>query len=318
MAYDIVYLVDCSRSMNEHKGLTGLEGSKLDLVKKCIAELLGNEKAFNPEDRVALLSFKGTPLRINIIMPLQEVIPLIMVHGISQEQISALKAGGNTPIGSAVKEALKLLTAENERGKGILLITDGSNNEGENPGLFVCEALKQNVRIDVVGLGASVDEFTLKALAEKTGGIFKYVTHANELNQALIWQGAPIPLRDETAELRALDESLRKELKHLDEAYAGKEVTAQKYAELKSTLQSKILNLKQEFREKRAQASRELAGFHLEREKLIHQLADLKAKLDGGELDEKTYLKLASPIEEKIAFLNRELPIKQKTLTSLS
>ncbi|MEM2904509.1 MAG: VWA domain-containing protein [Candidatus Bathyarchaeia archaeon] len=309
-------MIDCSRSMGERKGLIGLEGSKLDRVKRDLVELLRREDAFSPGDRVALMSFRGRPLRVpevRLLMPLREVAPSRAGDRGPLEEVLALKASGGTPIGAGIREALRLLEAGEGRSRGVVLVTDGSNSEGENPALYVYEALRRDIRIDVVGLGASVDKEALRPLAEKTGGFFKHVTHADELSQALTWQRASASVNAK-AEGRSLKGSLREKLRQLDQAYATRQMAIQEYAELRSNLESRLVSAEQESREKRAEASRELAGLHLEREKLMRELAELKARFDERVVDEETYLRRASPIEERIAWLNREITVRQGIL----
>ncbi len=112
-------------------------------------------------------------------------------------------AGERTAIGDAIGLALKrTASAEQARRRVLILITDGANTAGELPPLKAAElAASQGLKIYTIGVGADrmevrdfffsrtvnpsadLDEETLRAIAERTGGRYFRARDRDELEQ---------------------------------------------------------------------------------------------------------------------------------------
>ena len=109
-------------------------------------------------------------------------------------------AGQETAIGDATGLAIKHLKNTPEKGRVIILLTDGVNNTGVMPPIKAAEFAKKNhIKINTIGLGADehrsgfsglflqantasdLDEATLKKMAHMTGGAYFRATDLSSL-----------------------------------------------------------------------------------------------------------------------------------------
>ncbi len=108
-------------------------------------------------------------------------------------------AGSKTAIGDAIGLAVKRLRERPTNSRVLVLITDGANNGGElDPLLAATLAAEESVRIHTIGIGAvpeeggvlsrfgfnpglDLDEPTLRAIAEQTGGEYFRAASSAEL-----------------------------------------------------------------------------------------------------------------------------------------
>jgi Ca-activated chloride channel family protein len=88
---------------------------------------------------------------------------------------------GQTAIGDALRVALTM------RPTRIVLITDGTNNHGEDPGNAVRALRALHVRLDIAGVGGgALSERALRSYAHDDGGTFARVRSATELKAHMI------------------------------------------------------------------------------------------------------------------------------------
>ena len=111
-------------------------------------------------------------------------------------------AGESTAIGDAIGLAVKRLRKQQANSRVLVLLTDGANTAGEVTPLKAAElAADNNLKIYTIGIGADemivrsffgsrkvnpsrdLDEKTLIAIAEKTGGRYFRARNTKELNQ---------------------------------------------------------------------------------------------------------------------------------------
>jgi len=111
-------------------------------------------------------------------------------------------AGENTAIGDAIGLAVKRLRKQKTESRVLILLTDGANTAGEVTPLKAAElAADNNLKIYTIGIGADemiirsffgsrkvnpsgdLDEKTLKAIADKTGGRYFRARNTEELNK---------------------------------------------------------------------------------------------------------------------------------------
>ena len=217
---DIVLAIDTSGSMQaldfmkEEKRI-----DRLEVVKDVVAEFIATRE----NDRMGMVVFG------------QEAFtqcPLTLDHDILLAFLKNLEigvAGDSTAIGSAIGISTKRLKDLKSKSKVIILLTDGRNNAGSLSPLQATEIGKTyGIKIYTIGVGTrgkapflvdsifgkqyiyqnvEIDEKTLQAIAQKTGGKYFRATDRESLNN--IYQ--QIDSLEKT-EVKILDRSEYREL----------------------------------------------------------------------------------------------------------
>lgn len=194
---DIMLAVDLSGSMlAEDFQLDGARASRLDAVKRVVREFL----AKRPNDRVGLVLFAARPYT---------QAPLTLDHGwllsnLDRAQIGMIEDG--TAVGSALATAVGRLERSEAKSKIVILLTDGQSNAGKVPPMTAAESAKAlGYRVYTIGAGTrgsapypqvdpfgrkvyvnmpvDVDEDTLKAIADATGGKYFRATDTDSLRR---------------------------------------------------------------------------------------------------------------------------------------
>ena len=314
MVLNIVYLVDCSGSMGNKKGVYGLPDSKLDYVKKCLTEILDDERVVGNENRAVIVAFRQRPFNeadVEVLVPLNM---FCSDYSLAIEKLNAMGAEGGTPIGAAIKAGLNILSDESANEKGIMLITDASGSIGDDPRLSVFHALRMNIRIDVVGLGKNVDVKTLKHISEKTGGNFISVIEVGEVMNSLIWQRTAKALPKDISDMLDSRELFNFEMRQNEDAHIKGDKGDYEYVTKKSDLKAKMWNLMREMRQKEKQFGDELEPMLAGKKSIMKELANLHQEMIEQAIDKKAYLKMASPMEDRIANLNQEMAVRMEAL----
>lgn len=191
---DILLAVDVSSSMlaldfsEKNKAIT-----RLDAVKSVLNDFIQKR----PYDRMGIVAFAGNPYLVS---------PLTLNHEWLESNLERLHAGlieDGTAIGSAIAMGTNRLRNIKAKSKILILLTDGFNNRGNISPIAAAEAASTfNVKIYTVGVGRGgivptlyldpngelardvwgklaiaraeipIDEDTLRAIAETTGGAF--------------------------------------------------------------------------------------------------------------------------------------------------
>lgn len=234
----IEMVLDRSGSMAEEMSFEGKKLNRLEVVKRVFDEFVqGNGDSLDgrPNDLIGLVTFAGyadtiAPLTLGhgALSRLVEDVELVRI-----------KTEDGTAIGDALAlAAARLKTAEEaqlrvnaERGsdyeiksKIIILLTDGQNNRGTNTPAEAAKMAKEwGIKIYSIGIGndpnqASVqtpfgafalpqrrtlDEGTLRSLAEVTGGIYRRADSADGLRE--IYEEIGNLEKSEVTSLRYLD-----------------------------------------------------------------------------------------------------------------
>ncbi|KTC65340.1 BatA (plasmid) [Legionella adelaidensis] len=191
--YNIMLVLDISGSMELPDMLFhGRPVSRLAVVKRA-AEQFVQERI---GDKIGLILFGmraylQTPLtydRKNVLMRIEDA--------------TVGLAGKTTSIGDALGLAIKRLQNTPEKGRVIILLTDGVNNSGVLEPVKAAELAKgDNIKVYTIGLGsdsssvplnglffginaaAELDEETLKKVADLTGGKYFRATDAQSLEE---------------------------------------------------------------------------------------------------------------------------------------
>jgi Ca-activated chloride channel family protein len=202
---DLLLAVDISQSMREEDmQVRGNLVSRVEAVKAVVSEFVQRREG----DRVGLILFAQqgylqTPLtfdRDTVQTQLQEAQPGF--------------AGNATAIGDAIGLAVKRLRDRPAESRVVILLTDGANTAGTDPTEGAKVAAEAGIRIHTIGVGAEsisvnsffglsrqvnpsadLDEETLKAVAETTGGQYFRARDPEELNNIYRYldQLEPVP-----------------------------------------------------------------------------------------------------------------------------
>ncbi|MCY3809734.1 MAG: VWA domain-containing protein [Gemmatimonadetes bacterium] len=184
-AVDIVLAIDISSSMLAED----LAPNRLEAAKEVAADFA----AARTSDRIGVVIFAGKAFT---------QAPLTLDHSVVESLIGELEVGmveDGTAVGMGLATAVKRLQASEAASKVVILLTDGRNNRGEIDPITAADAAAAlGVRVYTIGAGAQgaarvpvtdrfgnrryatmrvdVDEATLRATAEKTGGRYYRAT----------------------------------------------------------------------------------------------------------------------------------------------
>ena len=194
---DVVLAVDVSGSMlAEDFTIDGKRTNRLDAVRDVVRQFVADR----PQDRIGLVLFAGRPYT---------QAPLTLDHGWLLQNLARASVGmieDGTAIGSALAAATNRLRASTAPSKFIVLLTDGQNNAGNiTPETAAEAAAALGIKVYTVGAGTrgmapfpmkdffgntvyrpmqvDIDEPTLEAIANKTGGRFFRATDFESLRQ---------------------------------------------------------------------------------------------------------------------------------------
>ena len=192
---DIMLTLDVSSSM-ELNDLDNGERTRLEVAKQVVSDFISGRES----DRIGMVVFAGEsftqcPLTLdyNILLDFLRGIPI------------AEKSWDGTAIGMALINAVNRLREAEGRSQVVILLTDGVNNSGEiDPQTAAETAAAVGVRVYTIGIGSDgsirravpgifgtryqnveveIDEETLRAVAEKTGGKYYRATSEQKLEQ---------------------------------------------------------------------------------------------------------------------------------------
>jgi len=194
---DIVLALDVSGSMQalDFK-VNNTRVNRIAVVKSVVSKFIEER----PNDRIGLIAFAGSPYIVS---------PLTLDHDWLQQNLERINVGlgdDGTGIGSAIAAAVNHLRGTATKSKVVILLTDGVNNTGKIPPLAAAEAARAlGVKIYTIGVGVrgkapipmrdqagathvvmayvDVDETTLQAVANETGGQFYRATDTDSLEK---------------------------------------------------------------------------------------------------------------------------------------
>jgi Ca-activated chloride channel family protein len=194
---DIVLALDVSGSMQalDFK-VDNTRVNRIAVVKSVVARFIDERS----NDRIGLIAFAGAPYVVS---------PLTLDHDWLQQNLERVNVGlgeDGTAIGSAIAAAVNHLRATTTKSKVVILLTDGVNNTGKIPPLAAAEAARAlGVKVYTIGVGVrgkapipfrdkegrihvvmaevDVDEATLQAVANETGGQFYRATDTDSLQK---------------------------------------------------------------------------------------------------------------------------------------
>jgi Ca-activated chloride channel family protein len=194
---DIVLGLDVSGSMQALDfEVNKKRVNRIQVVKRVVAKFIEER----PDDRIGLVAFAGSPYLVS---------PITLDHGWLEqnlERVNVAATDDGTAIGTAIAASVNHLRATSGKSRVVILLTDGVNNSGKIPPLAAAEAARAlGVKIYTIGVGVrgkapipvrdqaghvqivmadvDVDERTLAAIAELTGGKFYRATDTDSLQK---------------------------------------------------------------------------------------------------------------------------------------
>jgi Ca-activated chloride channel family protein len=213
---DLLLAVDISGSMDtQDMVLKDKAVNRLAVVKKVAGEFVQRRKG----DRVGLVLFGSraylqTPLTFDT-----------QTTSILLDESEIGLAGRETAIGDAIGLAVKRLREDAASERVLILLPDGANTSGEVQPLQAAEfAAREGLKIYTVGVGADemmvqdffgsrmvnpsadLDEDTLKAIAERTGGAYFRARDAEGLARIYAQLDELEPVESDQEAIRPVDE----------------------------------------------------------------------------------------------------------------
>ena len=213
---DLLLAVDISGSMDtQDMVLNRNPVNRLAVVKKVAGEFIQRRRG----DRVGLVLFGSraylqTPLTFDT-----ETTAILL----DESEIGL--AGRETAIGDAIGLAVKRLREDAASERVLILLTDGANTSGEVQPMQATEfAAREGLKIYTVGVGADemmvqdffgsrlvnpsadLDEDTLKAIAERTGGAYFRARDAEALAEIYQQLDELEPVESDQEAIRPVDE----------------------------------------------------------------------------------------------------------------
>jgi Ca-activated chloride channel family protein len=194
---DIVLGLDVSGSMQALDfEMDNHRLNRIAVVKSVVSKFIEER----PDDRIGIIAFAGAPYLVS---------PITLDHDWLQQNLERLDVGAaddGTAIGSAIAAAVNRLRMTQAKTKVVILLTDGVNNTGKIAPLGAAEAARAfGVKIYTIGVGVrgkapipvkdeagrlhiimaqvDVDEKTLQAVADQTGGKFYRATDTDSLQR---------------------------------------------------------------------------------------------------------------------------------------
>ncbi len=194
---DIVLGLDVSGSMQALDfEIDNRRVNRIEVVKSVVSKFIEER----PDDRIGLIAFAGAPYLVS---------PITLDHDWLQQNLERVSIGAvddGTAIGSAIAASVNRLRMTPAKSKVVILLTDGMNNTGKISPRSAAEAAKAlGVKIYTIGVGArgkapipvkdeagnmhmimakvDVDEATLQAVADETGGKFYRATDTDSLGR---------------------------------------------------------------------------------------------------------------------------------------
>ena len=194
---DIVLGLDVSGSMQALDfQIENERVNRIEVVKSVVSKFIDER----PDDRIGIIAFAGAPYLVS---------PITLDHDWLQQNLERVAVGGaddGTAIGSAIAAGVNRLRLTQAKSKVIILLTDGVNNTGKISPIAAAEAARaMGVKIYTIGVGVrgdapipihdaagntriitarvDVDEKTLQAVADETGGKFYRATDTTSLQK---------------------------------------------------------------------------------------------------------------------------------------
>ena len=203
---NVVLVIDVSGSMQA----TDYEPNRLEAAKNSAKILV---ESLPPKDNVGIVIFETGATTAAYLTPNKDKVT---------ERLSNIApTNGETAIGDGLSLGIDMATSIQNKKKVVILLSDGVSNAGViSPSEAISFAKSNNIQVYTIGLGsegktvlgydffgrtqyAELDEDTLKAIAEQTGGKYFKSVNINTLNE--IYQNISTDIKREKEETNIKD-----------------------------------------------------------------------------------------------------------------
>jgi Ca-activated chloride channel family protein len=178
---DLMLAVDLSGSMDttDFTDTSGKQVNRLTAVKQVLDEFLTRRQG----DRVGLVFFGSAPF---LQAPFTEDIAVVRAL---LDEAQVRMAGPSTAFGDAIGLAINAFEQSTTKERVLIVLTDGNDTDSQVPPRKAAEiAQDKGITIYCVGAGEpqaagedKLDEATLKAVAETTGGAYYWAANRTQL-----------------------------------------------------------------------------------------------------------------------------------------
>jgi von Willebrand factor type A domain len=285
----VMLFIDRSGSMSEKENPSDPNSqSRLDFAKAAARAFI--DLRAGTGSQVGLVSFATTP-RLD-----RRIIDLGFADGAAfKATVDGLVAGENTGIGTALNAATFEFqgVAAAGRTRTAFLLSDGQNNEGENPVMAAQRLRNEGVRLFTIPCGSSADHQTLTELAGSNGG--QMISAPSGLELPPIYFEFVARLRSESLVLNRTEsfvKSFNRDIKSRSTGVAG-------------VFQSKLPNGKNEFIDS--------LGFYVER--FVPRLNIMISARQGNVTNWKTQFRLRGPNGEVFTNTNTDVIVRDTYYT---
>ena len=189
---EVLFIVDFSSSMNQKLGYTPKIYLAIDAIRNILSkhgkEMKVGLRIFGVTDKPLM---KQTPrgiefLKENICTASKLVLPIARYNNDNiSDRLSYISPKGATPIGYSLRQAVQNDFSYGNHLKHIILVTDGAENCGDNPCLYIKHLMetRNDIVIDVIGITVSDNDYSqLKCIAAISGGRYYSVNTPEDFN----------------------------------------------------------------------------------------------------------------------------------------
>lgn len=177
---EVLFIMDFSGSMNKRLGYAPKAFLAIDAIRAILNETGERTKiglrVFGITDRnMYEYSESGREFnRLNICTASTLVMPIARYNNENISDIlSRYKAQGATPIGYSLRQAIQNDFSPNAALKHIILVTDGYENCGDDPCVYISKImqLRNDIKIDVIGITIDENQYSkLNCIAKAAKG----------------------------------------------------------------------------------------------------------------------------------------------------
>jgi Ca-activated chloride channel family protein len=198
----VMLVLDVSYSMNAEDLKPTRIAAAQQSAKQFVAQLPATAL-------VGLVSFSGKA-NLNA--------PLTLDHNAVLEAIDTLKLDNGTAIGDGLMQALEHIASQGQQiPSNIILLSDGESSSGYAPLEAAARAEQMKIEVNTVGIGqrgtrtqinanqsVGLDEDTLRAIAQRTGGGYFYAAQTSDLEDIYKNLSTNVSLVREPTEVTAI------------------------------------------------------------------------------------------------------------------
>ena len=183
---EVLFIVDFSGSMNHKMGYSPKAYLAIDALNAIVRETQGSAKIglriFGVTDKPTMRQTSQGLMfnKENICTASNLILPIARYNGNNiADSLSRINPQGGTPIGYALRQAVQNDFSYGPHLKHIILITDGDENCGDDPCMFIRNLMRtrNDFRIDVIGITVDNNAYSrLGCIANAGHGNYYSVT----------------------------------------------------------------------------------------------------------------------------------------------